>query len=66
MDDRKAKLLRDEIEREQREGRAAALAQRAALEAANASRRTSVTPENLMPGSGNTLSDDHVPLEDGN
>jgi hypothetical protein len=66
MDDRKAKLLRDEIERQQREGRAVALAQRAALEAAEASRRASVTPENLMPGLGNILSDDHVPLEDEN
>lgn len=57
MDDRKSRMLRDEMEREQRSARAAAAAQREAAKAAKAARaaRTTETP---MPGGGQTLSGD--------
>ncbi|KAF9534289.1 hypothetical protein CPB83DRAFT_889289 [Crepidotus variabilis] len=58
MDDRKIKLMRDEMERENREGRAARQAQEA-LAAAN--RQSPPPPELPMPGSGHLLSGD---LED--
>lgn len=65
MDDRKSRLLRDEMEKEAREGRAIALARRAAQE-------TSAPPERdveamPMPGSGHllrTASNSPPPYED--
>lgn len=56
MDDRKAKLVRDQIEREQRVGRAEAAARRATLEAEKAAREAALAAEVDMPGSGHTIS----------
>jgi len=53
MDDRKSRMLRDEMEREQRGARAAAAAQREAAKAAKPR-----TNDNAMPGGGQTLSGD--------
>jgi hypothetical protein len=54
MDDRKAKIMRDELEKEQRAGRAIAAANRAALQATSP-RPGSSSPETSMPGSGHIL-----------
>jgi len=59
MDDRKAKSVRDQIEREQRAGRAEAAARRAALEAEKAAREAALVPEVDMPGSGHVISGGH-------
>jgi len=55
MDDRKAKILRDEIEREQRTARAIVAANRAATQALSSPGPRSPSPQNLMPGSGHIL-----------
>jgi hypothetical protein len=57
MDDRKSRMLRDEMEKEQRGARAAAAAKREAAKAAKAARASSST-EKTMPGGGQTLSGD--------
>jgi len=54
MDDRKAKILRDEIEKEQRTARAIAAANRAAVQLPSPSLQDS-SPETSMPGSGHIL-----------
>jgi len=58
MDDRKAKELRDEMERQQRQARATAAASSPAPSTARTSSRVRVsTPESTMPGSGHILSE---------
>ena len=52
MDDRRTKLLRDEMEKEQRAARGIAAARQAAVQ--ELSPRL-ITPENDMPGSGHVL-----------
>lgn len=66
MDDRKSKLLRDQIEREQRAGRAEAAAKRAAAEAANSSRERAVSREDDVPRSmTHDLINDNASFDDG-
>lgn len=65
MDDRKAKSVRDQIEREQRVGRAEAVERRATREAEKAAREAALAAEVVMPGSGHTIGDvDDLPKEE--
>ncbi|KAF8913935.1 hypothetical protein CPB84DRAFT_1757953 [Gymnopilus junonius] len=62
IDDRRTKILKDELEKEQRAARALAAADRAAVQA---TREESEAPETSMPGSGHILgltsTDDDAP-----
>lgn len=51
MDDRRSRLLRDEMEKEQRAARALATARQATIQELP----TIATPESAMPGSGHVL-----------
>lgn len=57
--------MRDQIEREQRVGRAEAAERRATLEAAKAAQEAVLAAEVVMPGSGHTIGDVHdLPKEE--